>query len=173
VPVHLPACPAETDGKVVRTLVKLTLFRQFYIMVRPLPPLHVLPAMPAGLRRAGFVPGAMHRSITSLALPPSLTVQPAHACVALTRITSPYRIVLPAVQVVCFIYFTRIIVYLLESTLPYQFIWLAFAASELATLVFYVARGISFRPMPAGANPYFQLTEEEAIELTKADMEDP
>jgi len=25
---------AETDGKVVRTLVKLTLFRQFYIMVR-------------------------------------------------------------------------------------------------------------------------------------------
>ncbi len=30
-----PALPhAETDGKVVRTLVKLTLFRQFYIMVR-------------------------------------------------------------------------------------------------------------------------------------------
>lgn len=28
------------------------------------------------------------------------------------------------------------------------------------------------RPMPAGANPYFQLTEEEAIELTKAE-EDP
>ena len=76
-------------------------------------------------------------------------------------------------QVVCFIYFTRIIVYLLESTLPYQFIWLAFAAAELATLAFYIASAISFRPMPAGANPYFQLTEEEAIELTKADMEDP
>ncbi len=28
------------------------------------------------------------------------------------------------------------------------------------------------RPMPAGANPYFQLTEEEAIELTKAEMEE-
>lgn len=28
------------------------------------------------------------------------------------------------------------------------------------------------RPMPAGANPYFQLTEEEAIELTKAEQEE-
>ena len=28
------------------------------------------------------------------------------------------------------------------------------------------------RPMPAGANPYFQLTEEEAIELTKAEAEE-
>jgi hypothetical protein len=97
---------AETDGKVVRTLVKLTLFRQFYIMV------------------------------------------------------------------VCYIYFTRIIVYLLESTLPFQYIWMANAASELATLAFYVASGISFRPMPAGHNPYFQLTEEEAIELTKAEQEE-
>ena len=32
-PACLPGSPAETDGKVVRTLVKLTLFRQFYIMV--------------------------------------------------------------------------------------------------------------------------------------------
>ncbi|KAL4860143.1 hypothetical protein ACK3TF_000346 [Chlorella vulgaris] len=97
---------SETDGKVVRTLVKLTLFRQFYIMV------------------------------------------------------------------VCYIYFTRIIVYLLESTLPYHYIWLAAASSEFATLAFYVAAGVSFRPMPAGANPYFQLTEEEAIELTKAEQEE-
>lgn len=114
---------------------------------------------------------------------------------------------------VCYIYFTRIIVYLLENTLPFHFIWLAAAASEAATIIFYVAAGWSFRraarrrrgqragapalqrcvparppapaapqnwrppccllsppvcrPMPAGANPYFQLTEEEAIELTK------
>lgn len=140
-------------------------------------------------------------------------------------------------QVVCYIYFTRIIVYLLESTLPYHYIWLAAASSEVATLAFYVAAGVSFRcagcllasrlapllarlhqtslvplecwscvcwscelwrqrspdapallptylawplfpaccacrPMPAGANPYFQLTEEEAIELTKAEQEE-
>jgi len=47
--------------------------------------------------------------------------------------------------VVCYIYFTRIIVYLLESTLPYPYIWLAAAASELATVAFYIASGISFR----------------------------
>ena len=130
------------------------------------------------------------------------------------------RYPLPCVsQVVCYIYFTRIIVYLLESTLPFHFIWLAAAASELATLAFYIASGVSFRcgrggvagvcmggleggpqphspacwpccrltprpldlspprpathrPMPAGSNPYFQLTEEEAIELTKAEMEE-
>lgn len=48
-------------------------------------------------------------------------------------------------QVVVYIYFTRIIVYLLESTLPFQLIWLAAAASEAATLAFYVAAGVSFR----------------------------
>eukprot|EP00887_Chlorella_sp_A99_P000658 scaffold5.g658.t1 len=93
-------------------------------------------------------------------------------------------------QVVSYIYFTRIIVYLLESTLNYKLIWMSNLASELATLAFYIACGISFRPMPANANPYFQarsagalvargawgcagpgLTEEEAIELTRA--EDP
>ena len=30
-----------------------------------------------------------------------------------------------ALQVVSYIYFTRIIVYLLESTLPYRYIWLS------------------------------------------------
>lgn len=44
-----------------------------------------------------------------------------------------------------YIYFTRIIVYLLDSTLPFQLIWLAAAASEAATLAFYVAAGVSFR----------------------------
>lgn len=48
-------------------------------------------------------------------------------------------------QVVVYIYFTRIIVYLLESTLPFQLIWLAAAASEAATLAFYVAAGVAFR----------------------------
>lgn len=53
-------------------------------------------------------------------------------------------------QVVCYIYFTRIIVYLLQSTLPYHYIWLAAAASELATLAFYIASGVAFRRVRAG-----------------------
>ncbi|GAB4816676.1 hypothetical protein N2152v2_003722 [Parachlorella kessleri] len=89
---------SETDGKAARVLSKLTLFRQFYIMV------------------------------------------------------------------VSYIYFTRIIVYLLESTLPYRYIWFSNAASELATLAFYVACGIKFRPLAAGTNPYFALENDE-IEL--------
>ncbi len=50
-------------------------------------------------------------------------------------------------------YTTRIIVYLLQSTMPYKYIWIADAAGELATVAFYVAVGLKFRP--ASANPYF------------------
>ncbi|KAK9909735.1 hypothetical protein WJX75_006715 [Coccomyxa subellipsoidea] len=42
------------------------------------------------------------------------------------------------VMVVIYIYFTRIVVYLLRSTMPYQYVWLSDAAGELATLAFYV-----------------------------------
>ena len=55
------------------------------------------------------------------------------------------RFLVHLAQVVVYIYFTRIIVYLLESTLPFQLIWLAAAASEAATLAFYIAAGVSFR----------------------------
>eukprot|EP00850_Spirogloea_muscicola_P010609 SM000063S19999 [mRNA] locus=s63:279058:285573:+ [translate_table: standard] len=84
---------SRTDGKAAKNLAKLTLFRQFYIMV------------------------------------------------------------------VCYIYFTRIIVYLLQNTLPYQNIWLAFLAGELATLAFYSVTGYNFRPLKQ--NPYFILDDEE------------
>lgn len=89
---------AEIDGKAARSLNKLVMFRQFYIMV------------------------------------------------------------------VAYIYFTRIIVALLGMTLPYRHIWLAPAAAELATLAFYVACGLIFRPAPPGANPYLALDVDD-IEL--------
>ena len=56
--------PAQTDGKAARNLLKLQLFRQFYVMV------------------------------------------------------------------VIYIYFTRIVVYLLRSTMPYQYAWLPDAAGK-------------------------------------------
>lgn len=55
----------QTDGKAARNLLKLQLFRQFYVMV------------------------------------------------------------------VIYIYFTRIVVYLLRSTMPYQYVWLSDGAGEL------------------------------------------
>lgn len=87
---------AHTDGKSARNVVKLTLFRQFYVMV------------------------------------------------------------------VSYIYFTRIVVYLLKSTTPYQYVWLSDAAGELATLAFYCITGYLFRP--ASDNPYFALEPEEEEE---------
>lgn len=81
---------SQTDGKAAANLEKLTLFRQFYIMV------------------------------------------------------------------VSYIYFTRIVVYLIKSTAPYQYIWISDAAGELATLAFYVVTGWKFKPY--GNNPYFALS---------------
>jgi len=84
---------AATDGKAARNVVKLTLFRQFYVMV------------------------------------------------------------------VSYIYFTRIVVYLLRSTMPFEYIWVSDAARELATLTFFVLTGIKFRP--SEENPYFALADDE------------
>lgn len=57
-------------------------------------------------------------------------------------------------QVVSYIYFTRIVVYLLKSTTPYQYVWLSDCAGEMATLAFYCftgcVRGVCCRPSREG-----------------------
>lgn len=88
---------SETDGKAARALVKLRLFRQFYVIV------------------------------------------------------------------IVFIYFTRIVVYLLRSTLPYQHQWLADFISCLAYLALYVWVGYNFRPN--AENPYTKVSQQEEIEM--------
>lgn len=59
------------------------------------------------------------------------------------------------IMVVCYIYFTRIIVYLLRITVPFQYEWLDDMFKEMATYVFFVLTGYKFRP--ANNNPYFRL----------------
>jgi len=67
------------------------------------------------------------------------------------------------IMVVVYIYFTRIVVYLLRSTVS-EYEWLSEAADQLATLAFYVWTAVSFRPH--AANPYLRLqTTESEIEL--------
>jgi hypothetical protein len=61
-------------------------------------------------------------------------------------------------MVVIYIYFTRIIVFLLSSTIPYYLLWLAPVATETATLIFFVVTGFKFRP--AVDNPYLQVRTE-------------
>jgi G protein-coupled receptor 107 len=63
------------------------------------------------------------------------------------------------VMVVSYVYFTRIIIYLLDATLPFRFVWLGELCTELATLVFFGITGYKFRP--AADNPYFELSPNE------------
>lgn len=88
---------SQTDGKAARSLHKLTLFRQFYVLV------------------------------------------------------------------VTYIYFTRIVVYLLKSTVSFRYIWVSDAARESATVVFYLLTGFYFRPH--AQNPYFAANADDEIDL--------
>lgn len=64
---------------------------------------------------------------------------------------------LPAV--VAYVYFTRILVYLMRSTMSYETVWIANLSEELAGLAFYCLVGVRFRPEMG--NPYVELTREE------------
>ena len=81
------------------------------------------------------------------------------------------------VMVVCYVYFTRIIVYLLRITVPFQvrkqpnykpnylkfqYEWLDSMFKEVATLVFFVMTGYKFRP--ASNNPYFAVATDDDCE---------
>ncbi|XP_076436914.1 protein GPR107-like [Babylonia areolata] len=70
------------------------------------------------------------------------------------------------ILVVCYIYFTRIIVYLMKITLPFKLVWLTDLFLELAMMVFFVVTGSKFRP--ATDNPYLQVpqdSDEEELEM--------
>jgi len=66
------------------------------------------------------------------------------------------------IMVVCYVYFTRIIVYLLRITVPFQYEWLDPMFKEMSTLVFFVMTGYKFRP--ASNNPYFAVASEDDME---------
>lgn len=78
-------------------------------------------------------------------------------------------------MVVSYIYFTRIIVYLVDATLPFRQEWLGAFFSELATLAFFCVTGYKFRP--AADNPYFSLQGAEGElmmnEITNEDSNNP
>lgn len=63
--------------------------------------------------------------------------------------------------VVSYIYFTRVIVYLLDATLPFRLVWLGDFFTEIVTLLFYVTVGYIFRPEVD--NPYFVLDDADLI----------
>ncbi|KAK9059625.1 hypothetical protein SSX86_020329 [Deinandra increscens subsp. villosa] len=76
------------------------------------------------------------------------------------------------VVVICYIYFTRVAVYVLETITSYRYAWTSVLAAELATLAFYVFTGYSFKPK--AHNPYFAIDDEEeeaAIEVMRIEDE--
>ncbi|XP_047075221.1 protein CANDIDATE G-PROTEIN COUPLED RECEPTOR 7 [Lolium rigidum] len=76
------------------------------------------------------------------------------------------------VVVICYIYFTRVVVYALVTITSYRYLWTSVLAGEIATLAFYVFTGYRFRPEVH--NPYFAIDDDEeeaAAEALKLDDE--
>ncbi|XP_073298895.1 protein CANDIDATE G-PROTEIN COUPLED RECEPTOR 7-like [Primulina huaijiensis] len=76
------------------------------------------------------------------------------------------------IVVICYIYFTRVVVYALETITSYKYLWTSIVAGEVATLAFYVFTGYKFKP--EAHNPYFVIDDEEeeaAAEQMKLDDE--
>ncbi|XP_053677852.1 protein GPR107 [Anopheles nili] len=63
------------------------------------------------------------------------------------------------IMIVCYIYFTRIIVILLKITVAFKYAWLDEMFKQMATYVFFVLTGYKFRPV--SQHPYFSLHGEE------------
>eukprot|EP00033_Pygsuia_biforma_P002413 GCRY01002676.1.p1 GENE.GCRY01002676.1~~GCRY01002676.1.p1 ORF type:complete len:462 (+),score=84.75 GCRY01002676.1:123-1508(+) len=62
--------------------------------------------------------------------------------------------------VICYIYFTRIFVYLMMASVNYTLTWFAVLLEEAGTMVFYCYVGYKFRPVPN--NPYLEVAESDA-----------
>ncbi|KAF0748515.1 protein GPR107, partial [Aphis craccivora] len=62
------------------------------------------------------------------------------------------------VMLVSYIYFTRILIYMLRMTVPFHLLWLNEFSRETATFIFFVMTGYKFRPTIA--NPYFQVASD-------------
>ncbi|RUS74547.1 hypothetical protein EGW08_017695 [Elysia chlorotica] len=73
------------------------------------------------------------------------------------------------ILVVAYIYFTRIIGYLLRITLPFRYGWMTDLFNEIFLLIFFVSTGYKFRPTMD--NPYLQVPldsdDEEEIEMAE------
>ncbi|XP_017018240.1 protein GPR107 [Drosophila kikkawai] len=67
------------------------------------------------------------------------------------------------IMIVCYIYFTRIIVDLLQMTVVFQYAWLDEMFREMATYVFFVLTGYKFRPV--SQHPYFEVPDEDDDEV--------
>ncbi|VDP09452.1 unnamed protein product, partial [Soboliphyme baturini] len=70
------------------------------------------------------------------------------------------------VIIICYIYLTRILKYLIAFTIPFKYKWMTVAIEELGSLIFYVLTGYKFKP--AANNPYLKLDSTDVQEMSIA-----
>ncbi|CAK9140521.1 unnamed protein product [Ilex paraguariensis] len=70
-----------------------------------------------------------------------------------------------------YLFYTRIVVFALLTITTYKYQWVAFAAEEIGSLVFYMVMFYMFRPMEE--NQYFDLDKEAAKEAAEITLWDP
>ena len=66
------------------------------------------------------------------------------------------------IMVICYVYFTRIIGFLLKQVLPFRYEWLDELCTELVTFTFFAMTAYKFQP--ASNNPYLQVSPSELDE---------
>ncbi|CAH8469699.1 unnamed protein product [Schistosoma mattheei] len=77
------------------------------------------------------------------------------------------------ILVICYVYFTRVIVYLMTITVVYSYSWLVELFKETVTFIFFISVGYEFRPV--NDNPYLLVSDEDDDEDTvmeRMQMED-
>lgn len=75
----------------------------------------------------------------------------------------------PANQVICYVYFTRVVAYLLAVTVPFSLTWTVEFFKESVTFLFFVAVGYKFRPVDN--NPYLLIHADDDDENEDTVME--
>jgi len=73
------------------------------------------------------------------------------------------------IMVICYIYFTRIIGYLLQLIVPFRYEWLDHLCIELVTFLFFAMTAYKFQPEVN--NPYLQLSQDEFAIDNEANLE--
>uniref|UniRef100_A0A914XGB1 GOST seven transmembrane domain-containing protein n=1 Tax=Plectus sambesii TaxID=2011161 RepID=A0A914XGB1_9BILA len=68
--------------------------------------------------------------------------------------------------IICYIYLTRIIKFLVVFTVPFNYSWLVSIVEEIGTWFFFAVTGYKFRP--AEHNPYLRLAQDDDSDLDEA-----
>ncbi len=67
------------------------------------------------------------------------------------------------IQIIFYIYLTRIVVYIVKLTVPFRFEWLEVICFELTTFIFFTFTAYKFQP--AVDNPYLALAQDSDEEI--------